>query len=119
MSVGNANLFNALTLVIMGMWGYKVTNSPTALIPVFVGALLLVMTNFIRVHHKIVSHIAVVLTLLILIAVGGRILPAAIKSGDNMKLIRAGAMTFTSALALIIFIKSFIDVRKSKVKGPS
>ncbi len=116
MSVGNANLFNALTLIIMGMWGYKVTNSPTALIPVFFGAALLVMTNFIRIHHKVVSHIAVVLTLLILVMIAGRILPKAISLGDNMKMIRAGSMTLTGVIAMFAFIKSFIDVRKSKIK---
>jgi uncharacterized membrane protein (UPF0136 family) len=117
MSAGNANLINAITLIGMGMWGYKVTNSPTALIPVFFGAALLVMTNFIRVHHKVVSHIAVVLTLIVLVAIAGRILPKAISSNDSMKMLRAGSMTLTGVIALIAFIKSFIDAKKARTKA--
>ena len=114
MSAGNANLINALCLIIMGMWGWKISGSNTALIPVGFGAALLVMTNLIRIHHKIVSHLAVVLTLVVLVAVAGMRLPKAISNGDNMQLLRAGAMTLTGVIAMIAFIKSFIDARKAK-----
>jgi len=70
MNAANANLLNALVLVAMGAWGYFGSDSPspTALIPVAFGAILFVMTNSIRSHNKLVAHIAVVLTLLILLA---------------------------------------------------
>lgn len=117
LSAGNANLLNAVTLIGMGIWGYQATNSPTAFIPVAFGAILLYMTNNIRVHNKAVAHVAVILTLIVLLAIGGRILPKAIASNDNLRMLRAGAMTLTGVIALIAFIKSFIDAKKSRTKS--
>lgn len=116
MNAANANLLNALVLVGMGLWGVKTTgleNSFTPLIPVIFGIILFVCTNFIRNHHKIVSHIAVVLTLLILVALA---MPfnKAISKGNTMGIIRMGAMMLTSLIAFIYFIKSFRDARKAK-----
>lgn len=115
MNAGNANLINAVVLVAMGMWGYLGSDdpSPTALIPVGFGVALFVMTNFVRNHHKVVSHIAVVLTLLILIAL---VMPfkAAMGRSDSMAMMRTGAMMLTSLIAMVAFIKSFREARKSK-----
>lgn len=117
MNAGNANLLNAVVLVGMGMWGYlgSASPSPTALIPVVIGVILFVMTNFIRNHHKVVSHIAVVLTLLILVALI-KPLTGAMGRGDNMATMRIGLMMLTSAIAFVAFIKSFIDARKASAK---
>ncbi len=117
MSAGNANLINAVTLIGMGIWGYQATQSFTAFIPVVFGAILLYMTNNIRIHNKAVAHVAVILTLIVLLAIGFRILPKALASGDNMKILRAGSMTLTGVIALIAFIKSFIDAKKARTKG--
>ena len=115
MNAANANLLNAVVLVAMGVWGYLGSDnpSPTALIPVFIGTTLFVMTNSIRAHNKLIAHIAVVLTLLILIAL---IKPftAAMGRSDTMATVRVGLMMLTSAVALVYFIKSFIDARKAK-----
>ena len=115
MNAGNANLLNSSVLVAMGLWGYFGSDSPspTALIPVGIGAALFVMTNFIRNHHKIVSHIAVLLTLLILVALI-KPLTGAMDRGDNMATLRVGLMILTSLIAFISFIRSFIEARKSK-----
>jgi len=116
MNAANANMLNALVLVGMGVWGVKTTgleNSPTPLIPVVFGIILFVCTNFVRNHHKIVSHIAVVLTLLILIALSMPFMKA-MDRGDNMAMLRMGSMMLTSFIALIFFIKSFKDARKAK-----
>jgi hypothetical protein len=115
MNAANANLLNAVVLVAMGVWGYFGSDnpSPTALIPVFIGTTLFVMTNSIRAHNKLIAHIAVVLTLLILIAL---IKPftGAMGRSDTMATVRVGLMMLTSAVALVYFIKSFIDARKAK-----
>lgn len=116
MNAATANMINALVLVGLGMWGVKTVgleNSPTPAIPVVVGIILFVCTNFIRNHHKIVSHIAVVLTLLILIGLA-RPLMSAISDGNNMGILRTGIMMLTSLIALIYFIKSFKEARKAK-----
>jgi hypothetical protein len=115
MNAANANLLNALVLVAMGAWGYFGSDSPspTALIPVAFGAILFVMTNSIRSHNKLVAHIAVVLTLLILLALV-KPFTAAMGRSDTMAAARVGLMMLTSLVAMVFFIKSFIDARKDK-----
>ncbi len=116
MNAATANMLNAIVLVGMGLWGVKssgLENSVTPLIPVVFGIILFVCTNFVRNHHKIVSHLAVVLTLLILIALS---MPfsKAIGRGDNMAVLRMGAMMLTSLIAFVYFIKSFREARRAK-----
>jgi len=113
MNVGNANLLNAITLIGMGFWGYKVSGSNTALIPLAFGVILLVLTNSLRNHNKAVAHVAVVLTLLILIALVGMRLPKSLDAGGP-GLYRVLAMIATGVIAMFYFVKSFIDARKAK-----
>jgi len=113
MNAANANLLNAVTLILMSIWGWKASGSHTALIPLAFGAILFYFTNSIRAHNKTVAHIAVVLTLVILGALLGMRLPKSLETGGP-GLYRVLAMMFTGVLALIFFIKSFIDARKAK-----
>ena len=91
MSVGNANLLNALCLIAMSIWGYLETNAPTALIPLIFGVLLLVLTNSIRNHSKTIAHIAVGITLLALIALIAKPLQGAL---DNKAFRKTGSFLF-------------------------
>ena len=119
MTVQKMNLINALTLVIVGLWGFIDVNTPsletgiswTALIPVFFGAVFLLCQKGIKNDSKIIAHISVVLTLLILIALVGKRLPISIENG-GIGLFRVAVMSLTSLLAFIIFIRSFIENRK-------
>ena len=119
MTAQKMNLINALTLVIVGLWGFIDVNTPsletgiswTALIPVFFGAIFLLCQKGIKNDSKIIAHIAVVLTLLILIALVGKRLPISIENGC-IGLFRVVVMSLTSLLAFIIFIRSFIENRK-------
>jgi len=119
MTAQKMNLINALTLVIVGLWGFIDVNTPsletgiswTALIPVFFGAIFLLCQKGIKNDSKIIAHIAVVLTLLILIALVGKRLPISIENG-GIGLFRVVVMSLTSLLAFIIFIRSFIENRK-------
>ncbi|MDB9910285.1 hypothetical protein OAC83_01545 [Flavobacteriales bacterium] len=119
MTAQKMNLINALTLVIVGLWGFIDVNTPsletgiswTALIPVFFGAIFLLCQKGIKNDSKIIAHIAVVLTLLILIALVGKRLPISIENG-GIGLFRVAVMSLTSLLAFIIFIRSFIENRK-------
>lgn len=116
MDAANANMINALVLVVMGMWGVNtvgVETSPTPLIPVIVGIILFVCTGFVRNNHKVVSHVAVVLTLLIVIALAMPFMKA-FERGDNMAILRMGTMMLTSIIAMVYFIKSFKTARLSK-----
>jgi hypothetical protein len=119
MTAQKMNLINALTLVIVGLWGFIDVNTPsletgiswTALIPVFFGAVFLLCQKGIKNDSKIIAHISVVLTLLILIALVGKRLPISIENG-GIGLFRVTVMSLTSLLAFIIFIRSFIENRK-------
>jgi len=119
MTVEKMNLINALTLVILGLWGFIDVNTPsletgiswTALIPVFFGTILLLCHKGIKNGSKVINHIAVVLTLLILIALVGKRLPISIENG-GIGLFRVAAMSVISLLAFVSFIRSFIENRK-------
>lgn len=113
MNPGNANLLNAIMLIAMSIWGYKAGGSPTALIPLAFGAILIYFTNSIRNHDKTISHVAVVITLLALIALIAKPLPAAIDRG-GAGLYRIIAMIVTGVISMIAFILSFIAAKKAR-----
>jgi len=117
MNAGNANLINAVCLIAMSVWGFKDTGSYTAFIPLGFGCILLYFTNSIRTHNKVIAHIAVVLTLIILGALVGMRLPKSLESGGT-GLYRVIAMITTCVFAVIMFVKSFIDAKKAR-KGNS
>ena len=110
-----ANILNALVLIVMGLWGYLGSENPsiTALIPVVGGVLLLATHPWLKKENKIVAHIAVVLTLVLL---GGLVKPftSQLSQEDTMGIIRVGAMILTSIIAMVSFIGSFIQARKNK-----
>ena len=113
MNASNANLLNSICLIGMGLWGYFELSAPTAFIPVGFGVMLLACHSGVKAQNKVVAHIAVLLTLLILVALCGMTLPKKIESG-GAGLLRVLSMVVTSALSMILFVKSFIDARKNK-----
>lgn len=108
-----ANLINAVVLIIMGLWGYFETSSGTAFIPVGFGVALLLLSGGVKKENKVIAHIAVVLTLLILLAMLGMRLPKALDAG-GMSLVRTIVPIVTGLIAMVAFIKSFIDARKAR-----
>jgi len=111
-----ANLINAIVLIIMGLWGYFETSSGTAFIPVGFGVALLLLNGGVKKENKVIAHIAVVLTLLILLAMLGMRLPKALDAG-GMSLVRTIVPIVTGLIAMVAFIKSFIDARKARNAG--
>ena len=115
MSVSKANLINSAVLILMGLWGFIELSSPTALIPSIFGIILLICYLLAKSKpklNKLLAHIAVLFTFLLLVALIGVRLPTSIEDG-GVGLFRVLAMIFTSSYALIIFIKSFIDARRN------
>lgn len=104
------NLVNSLVLVILGGWAYMEKDSPTALIPVFMGLILWLLTSKMRAGDKNASHTAAVLTLLIII---GLFMPLRreLHLGDTMGVLRSLVMLGSSLLALSVFVKSFMEKR--------
>lgn len=108
-----ANLINSSTLIIIGLWGYFESSSITALIPVVFGVILSLCSKGVKSQNKLIAHIAVLLTLIILLSLVGMRLPKSIESG-GLGLLRVLSMIATSTLAMIFFVKSFIDARKNR-----
>ena len=113
MNAYKANLLNSLALIIIGFWGYFESSSVTALIPVVFGFVLLACSKGVKNQNKIIAHVAVLFTLIILLALVGMRLPKSIDSG-GIGLVRVLVMISTSALAMIYFVKSFIEARRNK-----
>jgi len=112
-----ANLINAISLIVLSVWGFVEIgmSSTTALIPAAAGAMLLVCQRGVKEENKIIAHIAVFVTLVILLAL---IVPLASALGAiyeaPLALLRTGVMMATCLLALVAFIRSFIAARKSR-----
>lgn len=117
MKAHTASLINALVLIAFGLWAYfgSETPSKTALIPTGFGVVILTLYKGIKKEDKIVAHVAVLLTLVILVALI-KPLTAAIGRNDPVAILRVVIMLGTSAVSMILFIKSFIDVRRARAE---
>ena len=51
MNAHTASLVNAIILGTVGCWGYFESGSPTSLIPVFIGAVLILLNKGIKNHE--------------------------------------------------------------------
>ena len=105
MNATKANIINSVCLIAIGLWGYLEVISPTALIPVGFGAALILCSPGVRKENKVVAHIAVLLTLVILIALTGMRLPKSIDQG-GLGLVRVLLMIGTSVFSMVYFVKS-------------
>lgn len=111
MKIAFYNTLNSIVLIALGLWGYIDVQSPTALIPVGFGVILLLCANGLKKENKIISHVAVLLTLVILVALVGMRLPKSLVSG-GLGLVRVSAMILTSILSMVAFVISFIKARR-------
>lgn len=119
MKTHQSNLINSLTLILMPLWAYltyegtaeKPEQSITALIPLFLGLILLLCNKGVKNNNKIIAHVAVLITL---IAIGGLSKPlmSALEEGRTLGIFRVSLMVLTSVIAMMTFIKSFIQARK-------
>ena len=105
------NVLNSIVLISLGLWGYFDVQAPTALIPVGFGVILLLCTMGLKKENKIIAHVAVLLTLVILVALVGMRLPKSLDSG-GVGLFRVIAMIATSDLSMVAFVLSFIKARR-------
>ena len=111
MKIAFYNTLNSIVLIALGLWGYIDVQSPTALIPVGFGVILLLCANGLKKENKIISHVAVLLTLVILVALVGMRLPKSLVSG-GLGLVRVSAMILTSILSMVACVLSFIKARR-------
>ena len=115
MKASLSSLLNAVILISMGLWGYFESESKaiTALIPVIIGTILLLVNKGVKNENKALSHVAVLLTFLILFGLIKPLLGAFERENTNA-IIRVLLMIISSIWAMISFIKSFISARKNK-----
>lgn len=115
MKAHTASLINAIFLIGLSSWGYFSSETPsiTALIPAIIGVVLLVCNRGVKKENKMVAHIAVLLTLIVLI---GLIKPlmGAFGRSNTLAIVRVLVMILTTVVAIIFFVKSFIDARKKR-----
>ncbi|MFT7679911.1 MAG: hypothetical protein ACI8QC_003916 [Planctomycetota bacterium] len=110
-----ASRLNALLLLGLGAWGYLGSDSPspTALIPVVFGTLILVCNPGVKSHNKVIAHVAVVLTLVVALGLG-MALKGAVGREDTMAIVRVGIMLVSSIYAMVAFIQSFKAARVAR-----
>ena len=110
-----SSLINSISLIALGGYGYFTSNSPsiTALIPVIFGIAIFSMNPGLKKDNKIIAHIAVLLTFIILL---GLIMPliGAVQRSDVGALVRVSTMLVTTVFAMIGFIQSFKKARQNK-----
>ena len=117
MKASTANFLNALVLIAAGLYGYFIVpsssgvHSPTALIPAVFGIIFLILHKGVANSNKVVSHIVVVLTLLLLVMCIWRF--TGVPEWNAKKYIFLVCI-ISNAVALIAFIGSFISARKNR-----
>jgi hypothetical protein len=117
MKPAQANLLNALVLLASGLYGYFViltpegSRAPTALIPAAFGLLFLILQKGVATSNKIISHIVVMLTALLLGICVSRFFK--IEDWGAKKYIFLACIV-SNIIAMIAFIGSFIQARKNR-----
>jgi peptidoglycan/LPS O-acetylase OafA/YrhL len=117
MKAASANLLNAIVLLAAGLYAYFLiltpegARAPTALIPAAFGLLFLILQKGVASQNKIISHVVVVLTLVLLIICVMRFIK--IEEWGPKKYIFL-ACVLSNAVALVAFIGSFIEARKNR-----
>ncbi len=108
-----ASLINAILLIVLSLWAYLTSDSPsmTSLIPTIVGVVLLALNGGLKNQNKVASHIVVALTFLIIIGLI-RPLIGVLDRNDAIGIFRVGLMILSSVFALITFVNSFIKARR-------
>lgn len=109
------NLINAVILILLSLWGYLSSNSPsaTALIPVAFGVVLAALTPWFSKGNKVVAHIAVTVTLILFVSLM-KPLSGALDRADSAAIFRVVLMLLSSFVALVVFVRSFVMARLKK-----
>ena len=118
MNAANISLLHALVLIGVGGWGYFESGSFTALIPVGFGVVIAALNPGVRKKNPVIAHIAVLLTLVVLIAL---VMPlrSAVNDGRSAAILRVILMVAASAVAMVAFVQSFIAARRAKETSTS
>jgi len=111
------SMMNAFVLMTLGLWGYLGSEnpSPTALIPVFFGALLVSFVQKLRYGSKSYLRLSLILTVFILIALI-KPLMGAFDRANSAAIYRIVFMMVSCAITAGSFVRKFIKLRNKKAK---
>ena len=103
MTLGRVSLIHSIILIAMGSWAYLSSETPsvTALIPVFIGAIILALSFK---EGKYIDYVIFALTIIILLGLAMP-LKAAIGRDDMMAMGRVGVMILATLWSAFYFIK--------------
>ena len=113
----SASLVNAGILIAAGTWDYLATTQLTftSLVAFAGGFVILFLNGGLRRENRVIAHIVVVLTLLVTLALVP-ILVLSIRRSDGMAVLRECLIVLSGILALVYFIRSFIQARMNREK---
>jgi len=117
MKVYMISMMNAFILMIIGLWGFwgSETPSPTALIPVFFGALLLSFVQKLRFGSKYYMRLSLILTALILIALIKPLI-GSIDRANSAAIYRIVIMMVSCMTTVGFFVSKLMKPRNKRVK---
>ena len=120
MKAYKVSLINAILLIVLPLWGYLSSETPslTALIPAFMGVVLLGLNFGVKKENKVIAHIAVLFTLLILAGLVQALIGAIGRIDRGvLPIVRIVVMIISTVVAIVFFVKSFIDAKRLRLKA--
>lgn len=106
MNIYKIMIINAAVLIVLGIYGYFSSGSPTALIAPSIGVILLLLSFPVKKDNKTAAHVAVVITLISVFT----FFFIGIKRGNIVVLL----MAIITLFALFIYIKDFLNRKKER-----
>ena len=109
-----ANLFYGILLIVLSVWSYFDSESPslTAFIPTGFGIIFLALTNPMKKGSKTSSHLVAGLTFLLIFALIKPLL-GALERDDTVSIARVAVMIAGGIIAFGVYVNSFIQIRKT------
>ncbi len=114
-----ANLFYGILLIVLSVWSYFDSESPslTAFIPTGFGIIFLALTSPMKKGSKTSSHLVAGLTFLLIFALIKPLL-GALERDDTVAIARVVVMIAGGIVAFGVYVNSFIQIRKTNKGRP-
>lgn len=106
MEIYRIMIANAFVLIILGVFGYISSGSPTALIAPAIGVIFLILSFSVKKNNKTAAHIAVILTL-----ISAVIFFITAITRNNMIVM---VMAVFTLIALILYVMDFMKRKKQR-----